>query len=67
MPKYRDTFKLDIHDLDLIERALREQAAAAWPDPASASDPRDIQDLLGRLHAQKIFYSHVRMPSCPNG
>lgn len=65
MPRYRDTFKLDLDDINLIEQALRDQAAAA--NDRGAPCPRQVQDLLGRLHEQKIFYSHARTEAGPNG
>jgi len=65
VPRYRDTFKLDLNDIDLIEQALRDRAAN--PGAQTATCPRAIQDLLGRLHAQKIFYSHTRPERSPNG
>jgi len=50
MPKYNTKFDLTPDDMDLIETALRN----ATTD--ETIDPRDAQDLLGRLHNQKIFY-----------
>ena len=67
MPRYRDTFKLDINDIDLIEQALRQQATGPREDGKQSACPRAIQDLLGRLHAQKIFFSQARGESVPNG
>ena len=67
MPRYRDTFKLNPNDIDLIEQALRDQTARARREDGAAPCPRAIQDLLGRLHAQKIFYSHARTDALPNG
>jgi hypothetical protein len=67
MPRYRDTFKLNPNDIDLIEQALRDQAAGATGEDAGLRCPRAIQDLLGRLHAQKIFYSQARTDGFPSG
>ena len=77
MADYRDEFKLDIKDIDLIESALREQASQIARDRDAADgegevgEPGDsrraIQDLLGRLHRQKIFYSHTARKAVPNG
>ena len=74
MASYREIFKLDTRDIDLIEHALREQVAQtarpeeqAEDETDAAYDPRTIQDLLGRLHEQKIFYSQTGRTSCPNG
>lgn len=49
MPRYNTTFELNIDDLDMIEAALRSM-------PAENDATRDINDLLGRLHHQKVFY-----------
>lgn len=51
MPGYNTTFKLSIKDMDLIETALRSARAEEM-----ASEARRINDLLGRLHNQKIFF-----------
>ncbi|NCQ24690.1 MAG: hypothetical protein COW54_06995 [Rhodobacteraceae bacterium CG17_big_fil_post_rev_8_21_14_2_50_63_15] len=71
MPAYNSTFELSVGDLDLIETALRQTkaelsaqalAAAAQDDRTTdsvtnADDTlRQIHDLLGRLHNQKVFY-----------
>ena len=51
MPKYNTTFELSLQDMDLIEEALTKVAA-------NENDvcPSSVQDLLGRLHNQKVFY-----------
>ncbi len=51
MAKYNTQFSLSIKDMDLIETALRSAQAAGQAD-----DARSIQNLLGRLHNQKIFF-----------
>ncbi|MEM1066321.1 MAG: hypothetical protein AAGJ74_12550 [Pseudomonadota bacterium] len=53
MPKYNTKFELSVQDMDLIETALRTASAV---EDERAIDPRDANDLLGRLHNQKIFY-----------
>ena len=75
MPKYNDNFTLDIHDIDLIEKALR----VMWSEdekniPAGQSFPekttkriRSIHNLLGKISSQKIYYSEVNETSCPIG
>ena len=50
MPAYNTLFKLSVKDMDLIETALRSAQASK-----TAGDARSINDLLGRLHNQKIF------------
>ena len=54
MPAYNTKFDLTVADIDLIETALRAQSALHQTPDADTS--RDVQDLLGRLHNQKIFY-----------
>jgi len=71
MPGYNSNFELSVEDIDLIESALRqtksELSARAIPevlqhdkadDSIREADEtlRRINDLLGRLHNQKIFY-----------
>jgi len=71
MPGYNRNFDLSIADVDLIEEALRARGrelsrmrlALKADDPASMesirvidSDLRTGEELLGRLHDQKVFY-----------
>ena len=71
MPKYNRTFDLTIRDVDLIEEALRARGrelsklrlALSEENPAHLdsirvieADQRENEELLGRLHDQKIFY-----------
>ncbi|NNE64892.1 MAG: hypothetical protein HKN34_12470 [Gammaproteobacteria bacterium] len=75
MPKYNDSFTLDMHDVDLIEKALR----VMWSEdekkiPTGQSFPaktperiRNIHNLLGKISSQKIYYSEVNETSCPIG
>ena len=67
MPRYRDSFKLDPSDLDLIEHALRAQASRSDHDRQGSLCPQAIRNLLGRLHNQKIFYTYTRRDGVPNG
>jgi hypothetical protein len=55
MPKYNDKFTLDMHDVELIEQALR----VLWSE--------DEKNLLGKISNQKIYYSEVNRTSCPIG
>ena len=52
MGKYNRTFDLSVEDMDLIETALR----TAVRDDEAGVDPKDANDLLGRLHNQKVFF-----------
>lgn len=71
MPSFNRRFDLSIADVDLIEEALRARGRElcrmrrALSDDAPADlesirvleqDQRTGEELLGRLHDQKIFY-----------
>lgn len=66
MPKYNRNFELTLSDIDMIEAALgvvtrdlslgREGSRALLPKVAKDDHITEINDLLGRLHNQKIFY-----------
>ena len=71
MPSYNRSFKLSINDVELIEEALRARGrelcrmrrALSDEDLADIEsirvveeDQRAGEELLGRLHDQKIFY-----------
>lgn len=71
MTKYNVNFELSVDDMELIEDALRREKRAL-SSKAMAGDRkamqneeeaagldmsvRQIHDLLGRLHNQKVFY-----------
>ena len=52
MAKYNRTFDLSVEDMELIENALRTAAR----EPEAGVCPREANELLGRLHNQKVFY-----------
>ncbi|GLT09690.1 hypothetical protein PVW51_22550 [Sulfitobacter sp. PR48] len=71
MASYNRTFNLTIADVDMIEEALRARGrelsrmrlALGSDNPAHMEsirviedDQRENEELLGRLHGQKIFY-----------
>jgi len=71
MPRYNRSFDLSISDIDMIEEALRARGrelsgmrlALSEENPAHLEairvieqDQRANEELLGRLHDQKIFY-----------
>lgn len=71
MPTYNRNFDLTLNDIDLIEDALRARSlelckkrrALGDENPADIDAMRAIdqdqrmgEELLGRLHDQKIFY-----------
>lgn len=76
MSNYQDQFTLDINDIDIIEQALRTQAALesringegdAEFIRATAPKAKQIHDLLGKIHNQKKFYASVHSGFCPVG
>ena len=66
MTAYNANFELSVEDVDLIETALRQSKkelssqmiGADNTDSVPGDDGtlRQIHDLLGRLHNQKVFY-----------
>ncbi|MBM1634129.1 hypothetical protein JQV27_12000 [Sulfitobacter mediterraneus] len=71
MASYNRTFDLSISDVELIEEALRARGrelskmrlALGGQDPADMesirvieADQRAGEELLGRMHDQKVFY-----------
>ena len=71
MSRYNRNFELSIRDVDLIEESLRARGrelsrlrlALSEQNPAdlesihvTEGDQRETEELLGRLHNQKIFY-----------
>ena len=75
MPKYNDRFTLDMHDVELIEQALRvmwsedeKKISTGQSFPEKAPERiRKIHNLLGSISSQKIYYSEVNETSCPIG
>lgn len=72
MPKYNRNFELTLSDIDLIEAALnvvtrdlslgREGSRALLPEADNDDHITKINELLGRLHNQKIFYRPTDEP-----
>ena len=68
MARYNVNFELSVDDMELIEDALRQtkrelsnklvETEAEAPEQVDRIDNsvRQIHDLLGRLHNQKVFY-----------
>jgi hypothetical protein len=62
MPAYNTTFELSIDDIDIIEAALRDRQRRLNDDGVEITGngadacPKEINELLGRLHNQKIHY-----------
>lgn len=66
--KPNTTFKLSIRDIEVIEHALRAKAgrrglaiANGETSPELKAEMHEIQELLGRLHDQKVWYG--KMPN----
>ncbi len=73
MAKYQDKFTLSPADIDIIERALRLEMSRHVPhgvesptDTISRTRIREVHQVLGKIHNQKIFYSQVRVPDVPS-
>ncbi|XDA97602.1 hypothetical protein AB1M95_16005 [Sulfitobacter sp. LCG007] len=77
MARYNRMFELSINDVDRIEEALRARGRelCAMRRALSEGNPADIQsiqvieadqrgneELLGRIHNQKIFYRPKAQP-----
>ena len=71
MAEYNPNFELTIDDIDLIESALRQTKEAYSQQHIELSEEdgapsveaiqldetmKQIQDLLGRIHNQKVFF-----------
>jgi hypothetical protein len=64
MPKANTQFKLTIRDIEIIEQALRAKAGRRGLAIANGEtsdklkeEMHEIQNLLGRLHDQKVWYT----------
>ncbi|NKB63864.1 MAG: hypothetical protein GKR95_17700 [Gammaproteobacteria bacterium] len=76
MPKYNDSFNLNVEDIELIEQALRAEIGNILR-PVDSDDigfsspcPEKVQKmngLLGKIHNQKIFYSVANPGGVPLG
>jgi hypothetical protein len=75
MPKYREHFTLDPHDIDRIERAIRveiaQHAELVHPEDPSAlrsnDEIRALNQLLAKIFHQKVFFSQVNRTGVPGG
>lgn len=61
--KPNKNFKLGVRDIEIIEQALRAKAGRRGMAIANGEaseklkeEMREIQELLGRLHDQKVWY-----------
>lgn len=53
--KPNENFKLGVNDIAIIESALNERILRLHK-LSDASEAKEIHDLLGRIHNQKIWY-----------
>ena len=67
MAKANTTFNLTIRDIEVIEHALRAKAgrrglaiAQGETSPELRREMNEIQEVLGRIHEQKEFYSRFK-------
>ena len=67
MTKPNTTFELSIRDIEIIEHALRAKAgrrglaiAQGETSPQLRREMNEIQEVLGRIHEQKEFYSKFK-------
>lgn len=74
MSKYRTDFQLDKHDVELIECAIRKVIqdgvdigadCIASGESLSRHRLQQLNQLLAKLHHQKVFYSQVKEPGVP--
>jgi hypothetical protein len=61
--KPNTSFKLSVRDIEVIEQALRAKAgrrglaiANGETSPQLRDEMNELQDLLGRIHEQKVWY-----------
>ena len=62
--KPNNNFELTVRDIEVIESALRAKAgrrglaiAQGEVSEQSRAEMREIQELLGRIHNQKVWYT----------
>ena len=67
MPKANTTFELSIRDIEVIEHALRAEAgrrglAIAMGETSQQlkDEMQELQELLGKIHQQKVFYAKFK-------
>lgn len=72
MVKPNTKFTLSVRDIEIIEIALRAKAgrrglaiAEGETSPQLREEMKEIQELLGRIHSQKTFYSSFKNTKTP--
>ncbi|MGR8920991.1 MAG: hypothetical protein ACU85V_15355 [Gammaproteobacteria bacterium] len=74
MARYQDKFRLDLRDVELIERALRHEIKrravrgdVGRADTNERAEMRALNQVLGKIHNQKVFYAQVKADGVPAG
>ncbi len=69
MTQYNPNIELTVADMELIEDALRQsKRKLSLPEdpekdaPIAGRSIREIDELLGRLHNQKVFFRPSKKP-----
>jgi len=72
MAKYREHFRLSPTDVEIIEEAIRTEISLHARVAHHHSDfdqarrrTRALNEVLGKLHNQKVFYAHVNETDAP--
>jgi hypothetical protein len=74
MANYRESFRFQIRDIEIIESALRNELSRVAAlhkthenAPKQASRARELNQLLAKIYHQKVFYSQVSATGVPGG
>jgi hypothetical protein len=77
MAKYKKSFTLNVRDIELIEDALREKIRVlarillangnvrTSESESNEAQLRELTELMGKIHNQKIFYGSVHHTGAP--
>ncbi len=72
MAKYREHFRLSPTDIDIIEEAIRVEISLRTRIERDHNDfeqarrrTRALNEVLGKLHNQKVFYAQVNETDVP--
>ena len=72
MAKYREHFRLSPTDIEIIEEAIRVEISLRARTERHHEDfeqarrrTRALNDVLGKIHNQKVFYAQVNETGVP--
>lgn len=77
MSSYKKSFTFNVKEIDLIENALRDQirvlahinlsegAGGSAEFKANEATIRELSELMGKIHNQKMFYGQVHHTGAP--